>query len=59
LAIHTWKDLQADVAAWYFHSTPVWLIVMGIASLIFGYEYKKLKRSGVDVKQVFDQLPPE
>ena len=59
LAIHTWKDLQADVAAWYFHSTPVWQIVMGIASLIFGYEYKKLKRSGVDVKQVFDQLPPE
>lgn len=59
LAIHTWKDLNAPVAAWYFHSTPIWLIVMGIASLIFGYEYHKLKNSGADVHRIFGQLPPE
>lgn len=59
LAIHTWKDLNAKVDAWYFHSTPVWLIVMGIASLIFGLEYNKLKKSGAPVDTIFKQLPPE
>jgi APA family basic amino acid/polyamine antiporter len=35
LGIHTWKDLGSNVRAWYFHSTPVWLIVMALASAIF------------------------
>lgn len=35
LGIHVWKDLQASVGAWYFHSTYVWLLVMGAASLIY------------------------
>ncbi len=59
LAIHTWKDLNAPVEAWYFHSTPIWVIVMGIASFIFAREYSKLKKSGTDVEAVFRQLPPE
>ena len=40
LVIHIRKDLQAEVDAWYFHSTPVWLIVMSIATLIFFRELK-------------------
>ena len=49
LVIHIVKDLTAETAAWYFHSTPVWLIVMTIATGIYFRELKKLKRDGVDV----------
>jgi APA family basic amino acid/polyamine antiporter len=35
LGIHTWKDLSSNAVAWYFHSTPVWLIVMTFASVIY------------------------
>ncbi|PRY89740.1 APC family permease [Mongoliibacter ruber] len=57
LVIHTWKDLQSDVDNWYFHSTPIWLIVMGIASLIFLIKYRSLKKSGKDVDNIFKTLP--
>ncbi len=59
LAVHTWKDLNAEVAAWYFHSTPIWLIVMAIASAIFFYKHQNLKKEGVDTKTLFSTLPPE
>ena len=59
LTIHVFKDLNADVTAWYFHSTPVWLIVMTIATGIYFRELGKLKRDGVDVDAVFSRLPPE
>jgi amino acid transporter len=59
LVIHIYKDLNADVAAWYFHSTPVWLIVMTVASAIYFRELGNLKRDGVDVDAVFRRLPPE
>jgi APA family basic amino acid/polyamine antiporter len=59
LLIHITKDLTAPVEAWYFHSTPVWFLVMIIASLIFVYNWKRLKKSGVDTKQLFSTLPPE
>ena len=59
LIIHVIKDLNADVAAWYFHSTPVWLIVMVIASTIYLREHSRLKKSGVDIGNLFKQLPPE
>ena len=57
LVIHIRKDLQADVAAWYFHSTPVWLIVMSIASFIYFRELRKLKRSGHHPHEIFSKLP--
>jgi basic amino acid/polyamine antiporter, APA family len=41
LVIHTWKDITTEVGVWYFHSTPIWLIVMAFASIIF---YIKLKK---------------
>ncbi len=59
LAVHTWKDLNAEVGAWYFHSTPIWLIVMAIATAIFYYKHQNLKKEGVDTKTLFSTLPPE
>ncbi|WP_291779538.1 APC family permease [Cecembia sp.] len=57
LFIHTWKDLQTEAGAWYFHSTPIWLLVMALASLIFYYKYKKMKKSGIDTDNLFKKLP--
>jgi amino acid transporter len=59
LVIHVAKDLTADTAAWYFHSTPVWLIVMTMATGIYFRELRKLKREGVDIDALFKELPPE
>ncbi len=59
LAVHTVKDLTMPVAAWYFRSTPVWLVVMAVATLIYRREMGALRRSGVDVTARFAALPPE
>lgn len=59
LAIHTAKDLQANVTAWYFRSTPVWLLVMAAGSVIYLRERRALVRSGADVKAIFATLPAE
>jgi len=59
LVVHIWKDFSASVSAWYFHSTPVWLIVMAIATGIYLRELRSLRQSGVDVKALFAKLPPE
>jgi APA family basic amino acid/polyamine antiporter len=59
LVIHTVKDLNSNASAWYFHSTPVWLIVMSFASLLFFFQWKKLKASGVDTKTQFSTLPSD
>jgi basic amino acid/polyamine antiporter, APA family len=57
LVIHTWKDLNSITEAWYFHSTPIWLIVMGLASLIFYFKFNQLKNKGIDTKSLFEKLP--
>jgi len=59
LIIHISKDLAADSAAWYFHSTPVWLIVMAIATAIYFRELSKLRKAGVDTNALFKELPAE
>lgn len=58
LAVHTWKDLSASVEAWYFHSTPVWLAVMALASAIYFRETAALRRTGA-MERRFGTLPPE
>jgi APA family basic amino acid/polyamine antiporter len=58
LAVHTWKDLTGPAEAWYFRSTPVWAIVMGIGSLIYWREVSRLRRAGVDLRARFAALPP-
>ena len=59
LSIHTYKDISSSVEEWYFHSTPVWLIVMVGASIIFVIKWNRLKNRGIDPKSIFNKLPEE
>ncbi|MCY3745967.1 MAG: APC family permease [Acidobacteria bacterium] len=59
LVLHIVKDLSTETTAWYFHSTWVWLLVMGIASLIYLREMARLRQRGVDIHRLFNTLPPE
>ncbi len=59
LVIHVWKDLTSSVAAWYFHSSVVWVVVMLVASAIFFREMRSLRRRGADIDAIFSDLPPE
>jgi amino acid transporter len=58
LAVHTWRDVTRPVSAWYFRSTPVWLLVMAAGSIIYFRETRKLRRQGVDLYARFATLPP-
>lgn len=57
LIVHIAKDLNAAVDHWYFRSTPIWLIVMALGSLIFLTQFSRLKKQGTDLKQLFNELP--
>ena len=57
LGIHIWKDLVAPVEAWYFRSTPAWLLVMAAGSAIYVREMRRLRASGRDVRAIFRDLP--
>lgn len=59
LGVHVWKDLSADLAAWYFHSTPLWVGVMALGTVIYVREVARLRRRGVDPDAIFRELPPE
>jgi len=59
LAVHTLKDLTAPASAWYFRTTPVWLVVMGLGTAVYLREVGALRRRGVDVAAIFASLPPE
>ncbi len=59
LAMHIWKDLSAPATAWYFRSTPVWVLVMALATLIYLREVAALRRRGVDVDAIFATLPAD
>ena len=57
--VHVRKDLTADVGAWYFHSTWVWLGVMALASLIFVVRTTRMRARGADLDSTFRELPAE
>lgn len=59
LVVQIWKDLAAPAAAWYLRSTPVWLCVLLVASVVYRREMGALRRSDVDVAERFRLLPPE
>lgn len=59
LGIHTYKDLTSQASAWYFHSTPIWLLVMALASFIFIFNWKRLKKDNNKLSQLFLELPEE
>jgi basic amino acid/polyamine antiporter, APA family len=57
LLIHTYKDLTSSVDAWYFHSTWIWMIVMGMAAGLFFIRWTKLKKTNPDLLEKFSKLP--
>lgn len=59
LIIHLYKDLTSETEVWYFHSTYVWLIVMGLASIVFFYQWKQLQKKDTSFYQHFKKLPTE
>lgn len=59
LGVHTWVDLSADVPAWYYRSTPVWLLVMAGASVYFFRQLREMRRRGVQPEEVFGRLPED
>ncbi|MCA9737814.1 MAG: APC family permease [Gemmatimonadetes bacterium] len=59
LVVHVTNDLRADLDAWYFHSTALWVGVMAAASLVYLRERRTLAARGVDLRRHFRTLPPE
>jgi APA family basic amino acid/polyamine antiporter len=59
LAAQIAKDLTANVAAWYYRSTWVYVLAVGAVSLLFLIRWKGLRRAGVDVETLYSTLPPE
>jgi amino acid transporter len=51
------KDLSTDMAAWYYHASYTYLIVLGVASLLFAYGWRRLRAEGVDIEARFSTLP--
>jgi len=58
LAAQIAKDLNADVAAWYYRSTWVYLLAVGAVSLLFLMRWNGLRRAGVDLERLYSTLPP-
>jgi basic amino acid/polyamine antiporter, APA family len=45
---------------WYLRSTPEWLIVMAVGSIVFARFWTRLKRQGIDPRrEIFGELPAE
>ncbi len=59
LAAQVAKDLSADVGAWFYRSTWVYLVTVGAVSLLFLIRWKELRRTGVDLETLYSTLPPE
>ena len=59
LFVHTYKDLTSSASNWYFHSTPVWLIVMFIGSVIFFIKWRQIGKLEQNQYDRFKVLPKE
>jgi amino acid transporter len=57
IGIQVGNDLSAPMNAWYYHAFYIYLVVLGVASLIFAYGWGKLRRAGVDLEVRFRGLP--
>jgi APA family basic amino acid/polyamine antiporter len=53
------KDLSANVAAWYYRSTWVYLLALAAVSLLFLLRWQGLRSAGVDLEKLYATLPPE
>ncbi len=50
------KDVSSE-GDWYLHSTYTYLIVLGVASIVFFTSWRRLEAEGVDVRKRFSTLP--
>ncbi|MEM9388117.1 MAG: APC family permease [Pseudomonadota bacterium] len=57
LVIHIAKDLTADAEAWYFRSTWVWLLVMGLGTASYALARQRCVRRGEPWQARFTELP--
>jgi basic amino acid/polyamine antiporter, APA family len=53
------KDLSANVSAWYYRSTWVYLLALAAVSLLFILRWRGLRNAGVDLDRLYATLPPE
>jgi hypothetical protein len=53
------KDLSANVSAWYYRSTWVYLLAVAAVSLLFSIRWRGLRSAGVDLEKLYSTLPPE
>ena len=58
LAVHAWRDLTAPAAHWWLRATPVWGVVLLLATLAYAAGVRRLRRAGVDVRARLAALPP-
>lgn len=58
LVVHVVKDLAAELPAWYYHSTWLWVVVMAIATTIFLNKWMRLRRQPDAIRR-FHELPPQ
>lgn len=55
---HTTRDLSSG-AAWYAQSTPTWLLVMAVGTVVYLRETRRLAARGGDLRAITATLPPE
>ena len=56
LIVHITKDLQSETE-WFLKSTYVWLAVMATGTIIYFIAIRNLRKKGVNLKELFDQIP--
>jgi len=56
LSVHTIKDIFSTTE-WYFKSTPIWIIVMVIGTIIFMYKMNYMKKKNDNYYNHFKKLP--
>ncbi len=59
LLAHTYKDITSNVSFWYFHSTYIYLIVIGIASIYYITQTNRMQKKGIDLAKHFADLPDQ
>jgi amino acid transporter len=59
LLAHVAKDLGAPGRPFYLRSTPVWVLVMTVATVLYVRATARLRTQGVDLRARFESLPPQ
>jgi APA family basic amino acid/polyamine antiporter len=59
LLAHVAKDLGAPGRPFYLRSTPVFVLVMLLATVVYTRATRRLRAQGVDLRLRFESLPPQ